>query len=289
MFWEKGQLYFIEAHGPQHFEHTGYETMSMMTLEDVQKNDRQKKALAIANGIAEENYIILDCRRSTLKYMKTSILASPLVNILELEDADIDWDSIFVNALSPLSKEILSYALEHPAMSTKKLAKVFGVNENYSAKVLKASGKYGKEERAKRKSKEFYENNRKNLYDQLRNLIVENSDITIAEIAHKLNRSKAGIYRMLREHEHDIDMNKLKENAERNRKKRAKERVCKKVVVLATDDNRYEFESLTSACKELEFRYNISFPISSVSRAIKENIKFRGFYLRYDGEDGIDE
>ena len=44
--------------------------------------------LALRNGIDE--YIIIDCRKSNLNWIKNNILDSSLVNIFKLDD--IDWE-----------------------------------------------------------------------------------------------------------------------------------------------------------------------------------------------------
>ena len=82
----------IEAHGIQHYEH-GFECFDNgMSLEEQQFNDAFKKSLALSNGIKEYNYIVLDCRRSSLEYIKNSILNSRLPNIFDDDLMTIDWE-----------------------------------------------------------------------------------------------------------------------------------------------------------------------------------------------------
>lgn len=58
----------IETNGLQHYEDNGWKEGK--SLKEEQENDRFKKKLAISNGIKEENYIVIDCRRSELKWVK---------------------------------------------------------------------------------------------------------------------------------------------------------------------------------------------------------------------------
>ena len=62
-----------------------------MSLKEVQENDVIKQNLAIANGIEEERYIVLDCYRSDMQYIKKSIMSSNLPVLLNFTEYDIDW------------------------------------------------------------------------------------------------------------------------------------------------------------------------------------------------------
>lgn len=78
-----------ETGGLQHYEEVkGHHWQS---LKDIQKNDKNKEDLARENGI--DNYIILDCRKSELKWIKDSIMNSEpsLPKLLNFTEEDIDW------------------------------------------------------------------------------------------------------------------------------------------------------------------------------------------------------
>lgn len=81
--------YIIEANGEQHYEKSFYTTKKGRTLEEEQNNDKLKKELALKNGIKEENYIVIDCRKSELEFIKQNILNSNLAKIFDL--SKIDW------------------------------------------------------------------------------------------------------------------------------------------------------------------------------------------------------
>lgn len=76
----------IETHGEQHYRR-GFEYLGGRNLEEEQENDRIKEGLAKENGF--ENYIILDCSESNLKYIKNSIISSKLSDMFNLKG--IDW------------------------------------------------------------------------------------------------------------------------------------------------------------------------------------------------------
>lgn len=96
------EQYIIETHGEQHYKESSNWKMS---LEEVQNNDKLKKELAISNGIKPENYIVIDCRESTLEWIRDNdngILNSRLNEIFDL--SKINWLKCNEFALSNLVK-----------------------------------------------------------------------------------------------------------------------------------------------------------------------------------------
>ena len=92
----------IEIHGGQHyFENTNFK----MNLTEVQENDRVKKELALANGV--EHYIVIDCRESTLEWIKNNILESKLNELFDL--SQVDWLKAEEFALKNIIKEVCEY------------------------------------------------------------------------------------------------------------------------------------------------------------------------------------
>jgi hypothetical protein len=89
----------IETHGLQHYEETG----RGRTLQEEQENDKLKKQLALKNGIKEENYIVIDCRKSELEWIKNNVLDSRLNDLFDL--SKIDWNQCNKNALNSFVKE----------------------------------------------------------------------------------------------------------------------------------------------------------------------------------------
>lgn len=80
----------IETHGEQHYSHPRG-NWTKRTIEEEQNNDKLKTNLALQNGIV--NYIVLDCRKSTIDWIKKSILSNEL--FCQLFNTNlIDWGKI---------------------------------------------------------------------------------------------------------------------------------------------------------------------------------------------------
>lgn len=88
----------IEVHGRQHFDDKGFERVGGRTLKEEQENDKIKYDKAISNNINE--YIVIDCRKSELEWIKNSILNSGLSKLYNLDS--VDWMECEKNALSSL-------------------------------------------------------------------------------------------------------------------------------------------------------------------------------------------
>lgn len=77
----------IETHGKQHYEEC-FEYKGSRTLEEEQENDRLKEKIAKENGI--ENYMVIDCRKSELEWIKNNIIISLPMKLIDTDN--IDWD-----------------------------------------------------------------------------------------------------------------------------------------------------------------------------------------------------
>lgn len=96
--WSDGKLYdfyipsmnlIVEAHGIQHYEESfRLFSRKSRSVKEEHDNDIYKEYLALEHGI--ENYIQLDCRYSTLDYIKNSILDSKLNILFDL--SVVDWE-----------------------------------------------------------------------------------------------------------------------------------------------------------------------------------------------------
>ena len=96
--------YIIETHGLQHYEEN---TNFKMSLKEIRHNDKNKYELATNNGIKPENYIVIDCRYSNLKYIKNNILNSRFNELFDL--TNIDWIKIGQECEKSLVKEVCDY------------------------------------------------------------------------------------------------------------------------------------------------------------------------------------
>lgn len=89
----------IETHGKQHYEQSG---KNWSPFEETRQNDELKMQLAIANGI--DKYIIIDCRKSELKFIKRNILSSIINELFDITNTD--WIKCNDYACSSLIKTI---------------------------------------------------------------------------------------------------------------------------------------------------------------------------------------
>ena len=91
----------IETHGLQHYKNSS--GVFVKTLEEEQENDECKKQLALTNGIKEDNYIVIDCRKSEMEFIKQNIINSRISELFDL--SIIDWKQCEEFALSNRVKE----------------------------------------------------------------------------------------------------------------------------------------------------------------------------------------
>ena len=83
----------IENHGEQHYKESSFHRIkNAKTLSEEQENDKIKQSIALQNGILSDHYIVLDCRKSEMIYIKNSIMNSNLPSLLQFSESQIDWD-----------------------------------------------------------------------------------------------------------------------------------------------------------------------------------------------------
>ena len=128
------EAYLIEAHGLQHYQNC----TRGRSLEEEQENDRLKKELALRNGIKEDNYIIIDCRESTLEWIKNHILKSKLNNIFDL--TKVDWLISLKYACSSLVKQACELWNENK-YSVIQISKIIKLSDQTIRKYLKQGTK----------------------------------------------------------------------------------------------------------------------------------------------------
>lgn len=139
------EKYIIETHGIQHYK-TGFAGVGGRTLEEEQENDKNKYELAIKNGIKPENYIVIDCRKSELEYIKNNIINSRLGEIFNLND--INWKNIEFNLQNSLIKEVCEYWNIHKEinkenLTTTYLGELFNLDKGTIRRYLKIGNKLG--------------------------------------------------------------------------------------------------------------------------------------------------
>lgn len=94
----------IEAHGLQHYKDCEFSRKSKKakTLMQIQENDRIKQNLAFNNKI--KHYVIIDCSKSEMLFIKNNILNSELSNFFDF--SKVDWLMCHNYSCSSLVKEV---------------------------------------------------------------------------------------------------------------------------------------------------------------------------------------
>ena len=83
----------IEVQGKQHYQPTVFHLYEeSRSFSEELENDKLKMDLAINNNILESNYIQIDCKNSSMQYIKNSIMRTNLPELLCFEECDIDWN-----------------------------------------------------------------------------------------------------------------------------------------------------------------------------------------------------
>lgn len=115
----------LEVHGAQHYVVHGFgESMNGKTLEEEQENDKNKKELALANGI--DKYIILDCRKSQLDWLLNSVKESGLEELLGFKLEDIDQNDLLRQSYRSFQKKVLKVL--QPGMSLEEISEKTGIS-----------------------------------------------------------------------------------------------------------------------------------------------------------------
>lgn len=94
----------IETHGIQHYEELTGNWKFKSSLKNIQEIDKHKELLASKNGI--NNYIIIDCRKSELEWIKNGVINSELPNLLKFKESDVDWLKCHEAGCNSMVKEV---------------------------------------------------------------------------------------------------------------------------------------------------------------------------------------
>jgi transposase len=116
----------IEVHGKQHYE----ESKRGRSLEEEQENDRLKEKLARENGI--DKYIVIDCRKSEIDFIKNNIVKSELIKYFDLNK--VEWLKCHEYSCKTLVKtvcEMWNDGLESTSLIGEKIHLNKGAVSNY--------------------------------------------------------------------------------------------------------------------------------------------------------------
>lgn len=127
----------IETHGNQHYIQS--KGSFNKPISETQRNDKIKKEIALLNGIKEENYIVINCSKSTLEFIKENILSSRLAELYDL--SKIDWEECEKYAMNSKVKEVCNLWEEY--RSTLEISKVTSINRGVIISYLNRGFKSG--------------------------------------------------------------------------------------------------------------------------------------------------
>lgn len=134
------EQYIIETHGSQHYEKNKFSTMKgAKTLEEEQLNDKIKKELALSNSIKEENYIVVDCRNTYMKWIKEHIIESNLKKLFDLNN--INWNTCLEFTSSNLVKVACEYKRNNDELFSGDISKIMNINQYTVIRYLKIGNK----------------------------------------------------------------------------------------------------------------------------------------------------
>lgn len=126
----------VENHGLQHYESS---SGVFDDLDKIQQNDEHKRQLALINGI--DKYIVLDCRKSNVEWIKSAILNSELPLLLSFNLDCINWTDAAIFATTNLTRQAAN--LYNQGCSVKNISQYFGVHRETVRTWLKSMTSIG--------------------------------------------------------------------------------------------------------------------------------------------------
>lgn len=126
----------IEVNGELHYKESRWS--KSRPLDYVKENDQEKRILAINNNI--KKYIVINCFKSELEYIKNSIEKSEMSNIFDL--SLIDWDKCSGLASTSLMK-ICSDLWNQGVRPTQEIANKLGISKQTVITYLKKFAEIG--------------------------------------------------------------------------------------------------------------------------------------------------
>ena len=173
----------IETHGIQHYRDIFW---SGESLKKTQENDFNKEKLAVNNSIV--NYIVLDCRKSEIEWIKNSIMTSNLPKLLNFQECDIDWFKCHEHSCSSLVKTVCDL-WSGGINNTLRLAKILKIHNTTVIRYLKQGAELSwcnYDPKNEMRRKEY-------LYKKIMCLTTNESFNSILEASRIYNINKSGI------------------------------------------------------------------------------------------------
>ena len=131
----------VEAHGLQHYEEVKFSKLGGRTLKEEQENDKLKEKIAKENGI--KHYIVIDCRKSELEWIKNSIMDSKLPELLKFKEENIDWIVCHENCLKTIVKDVCEYWNKLRIKTVTETSKYFNMDIHTVSEYLEKGSELG--------------------------------------------------------------------------------------------------------------------------------------------------
>lgn len=181
-----GLKVICECHGAQHFIKS-FETVGGRTLQEEQENDIFKRNLALYNNI--DIYIELDCRESSLEWIKKSILNSKLNELFDLNV--VDWEKCGEFAVKNLVHSVCDKYKE--LKNVQEISEYFNVSTSVIRKYLNLGKELGFCSYDSIKEKEYsykkmHNANKKRVYCEENGLVYECTKDVITSLNFKNTR-----------------------------------------------------------------------------------------------------
>lgn len=131
----------IEAHGKQHYTNSDFSYLGGRTQLEEERNDEVKEFTAQEAGRIS-NYITVDCRKSDMQWIKSSILKSGLLEVLQIIPDTIDWEECDKFAIDNLTK-LICETYDNEEKNINRLCEIFSLSRNSIREKLKHGSKLG--------------------------------------------------------------------------------------------------------------------------------------------------
>ena len=139
-FYIKDENCIIEVNGAQHYTKE-FTCSGAKSLEEVQRNDKIKKDIALKNGI--DIYIEIDCHKSEIQIIRDGIYKSKIFELLNIDKDKIDFINCAIFANKNLMKEVCNFYNKNTYMTPPEIAPLFKVNRATILKYLKDGEELG--------------------------------------------------------------------------------------------------------------------------------------------------
>ena len=130
----------IETHGKQHYTNSDFSYLNGRTYIEEQYNDEDKMFYAKEYGNIP-NYIVLDCRKSEINWIKHNVIQSGLLETLQIIPETVDWNKCHKFAINNLTKLICQTYENDKNINS--LCKIFNLSRNSIKTKLKQGSKIG--------------------------------------------------------------------------------------------------------------------------------------------------